>query len=66
MGSGDTEAEVSEEPRISPPHPSSSAPDTLMPTIWGKSLNTFGSSYLSLYNPSASSLGKGYLEIAPV
>lgn len=66
MGFGDTEAKVSEEPRTSPPPPSPSAPDTLMPTIWGKCPNTFGSSHLSLYNPSANSLGKGYLEIALV
>ena len=65
MGSGDTEAEVLEEPRISPSS-LPSAPDTLMPTIWGKPPNTFGSSHLSLYNPSGSSLGKGYLEIALV
>lgn len=38
----------------------------LTPTIEGKSPNAFGSFHLPLCNPSASSLGKGYLEIALV
>ena len=66
MDFGETEAEGTEEPRISPPPPSPSASDTVTPTSGSKSPNAFGSSHLSLYNPSASSLGKGYLEIALV
>lgn len=47
--------------------PSPSSPfDTLTPTIGIETPNAFASSHLSLYNPSASSLGKGYLEIALV